>query len=175
MRKGRLAYFCTGSGAFFGAGAGAENMLAQLFFTPSGIILVVAVAALAVVDDATLAAAPPQVSFDGFSVDAPHAGVSSFGVSQAEDSVVGTDNSVVSVVRVPFVGAAAAPPRPLTLPRPRSLPRPRPPLPASNPPLAPRDGLVFDSSGIVDSLAFDFDLSFLLFETSPHCVIVPIQ
>lgn len=32
-------YFSTtGSGAFFGAGAGA-NMLAQLFFTPSGMML----------------------------------------------------------------------------------------------------------------------------------------
>lgn len=148
-------------------------MLAQLFFTPSGIMLVVTAAAVAAVDDAALTAAPPQVSFDGFS--APEAGVSSFNtVSQAEDSVVGTDHSVVSVVRAPFVGATAAPPRPLMLPRPRSFPRPRPPRPASNPPLAPRDGLVFGSTE-VGSLIFDFDLSFLLFETSPHCVIVPVR
>ena len=44
-------YFSTtGSGAFFGAGAGVgagANMLAQLFFTPSGIILDVAFAATA--------------------------------------------------------------------------------------------------------------------------------
>lgn len=136
-------------------------------------MLVVTAAAVAAVVPAAVPTAPPQVSA-GFS--GPQAGVSSFDtVSQAEDSVVGTDNSVVSVVRAPFVGATAAPPRPLTLPRPRSFPRPRPPRPVSRPPLAPRAGLVFDSIEAEASFDFDFDLSFFVFDTSPHCVIVPGQ
>jgi hypothetical protein len=35
-----ITYFSTtGSGAFFGAGGGGANMLAQLFLTPTGIML----------------------------------------------------------------------------------------------------------------------------------------
>jgi hypothetical protein len=47
------AYFSkTGSGAFLGAGAGAgANMLAQLFLTPSGMMLEVAFDAVAAADD----------------------------------------------------------------------------------------------------------------------------
>jgi hypothetical protein len=64
--------------------------------------------------------------------------------------------------------ADAPRPRP---PLPRSVPRPRP-LPPSTPPLPPRATLPwFDvsPSDVPDiSLAFNLDLSFLVFETSPH-------
>lgn len=50
-------------GSFFGAGVGTGlNILAQLFFMPSGITLEVIFAAAAAVVDAASAAAPLQVS-----------------------------------------------------------------------------------------------------------------
>jgi hypothetical protein len=137
-------------------------------------MLDVTVAAAAAVDDAAPAAAALQLSSVGFV--SCELGISSFFaavVSQAGDSVVGTESSVESVARAPFVDATA-PPRPLAPPRPRSVPLPRPPRPASKPPRTPRDGLVFVASiREADSFAFERDLSFLVFETSPHCVIVP--
>jgi hypothetical protein len=96
------------------------------------------------------------------------------GVSQAVDSTVGVETSVFSL-REPFVCATDAPrPRP---PLPRSAPRPRPPLPPSKPARPPRETLPWFVESpnvvIVASVALDLDLSFLVFETSPHCEIVP--
>jgi hypothetical protein len=50
FRHTSMVTYCsaTGSGAFLGAGAGAK-MLAQLFFTPSGIMLEVGLAGTAMV------------------------------------------------------------------------------------------------------------------------------
>lgn len=48
-----MTYFSTRSGAFFGFGAGA-NMLAQLFLTPSGMMLDVTLAAVVTVDVAAI-------------------------------------------------------------------------------------------------------------------------
>ena len=162
----QMAYLSTGSGAFFGAGAGA-NMLAQLFLTPSGMMLEVVLAAAA--EDAAPAAVEPQLSSPevfGASQDDASAVAA---VSHALDSVVGTEVSVFSLLREPLVWATDAPrPRP---PLPRSVPRPRP-LPPSAPALPPRTTLPwFDVSPSVvadASLTFDLDLSFLAFETSPH-------
>lgn len=139
-------------------------MLAQLFLTPSGIMLD---AALVLVDGAS-AAAVPQASVDGCS--------SSAGAElHAFDSVVGTEGSTFSL-REPLVCAVVAP-RPLP-PLPRSVPRPRP-LPLSAP-ARPARGTLFSlvespKVATVASLALDRDLSFFAFETSPHCVIDPIM
>ena len=117
-------------GSFFGTGAGAGlNILAQLFFTPSGITLEVILAAAAAVVDAASAAAPLQVSAG--LVASPASGASLvFGAeSHAVDSSVGTESSEASFVRAPFVCTVVAP-RPLP-PLPRSFPRPRPPRPPS--------------------------------------------
>ena len=170
VRKGRHAsgqkstYFSAGTAAFFGAGAGVANMLAQLFLTPSGIMLDAALAA--VVDGASVAAAPQLSLAAGCSSSvgaAPH----------AADSTVGTDGSMFSL-REPLVCAVDAPrPRP---PLPRSAARLRP-LPLSVPARPPRETLLslVESPKVetVASLALDRDLSFFVFETSPHCVIDP--
>jgi hypothetical protein len=156
-------YFSTAAG-FFGAGAGVANMLAQLFLTPSGIMLD---ATLAAVDGAASVAVEPQASLLGCSSSvgaAPH----------AVDSTVGTEGSIFSL-REPLVCATDAPrPRP---PLPRSAPRLRP-LPPSVATRPPRETLPWlDESAkvvIVASFALDRDRSFLAFETSPHCVIDPV-
>lgn len=101
--------------------------------------------------------------------------LSGFAVSQA--SSTGTEG--FSLIREPFVCAADAPRPPLAPPRPRSDPRPRLPRLLSKAPRPPRELRVLAKSVrgevLVPSLAFDFDLSFLFFETSPHCVMVPIS
>jgi hypothetical protein len=129
-----IPYFSTGSGAFFGAGAGVANMLAQLFLTPSGIMLDAGLVATVAVEDVASVAEAPQLSFpDGLAVS--QAGASSVAVvPHAFDSTVGTEGSVFSL-REPLVCAVDAPrPRP---PLPRSVPRPRP-LPPSEPDRPPR-------------------------------------
>jgi len=66
--KGVITYFSTtGSGAFFGAGAGAK-MLAQLFLTPSGMTLDVTLAAVVAVAAAAPVAVELQLSCAGFVV-----------------------------------------------------------------------------------------------------------
>lgn len=151
------------SGVFFGFGAGA-NMLAQLFLTPSGIMLETAAAGVV-----PHASSPVLISSRG---------LSSMGVSQAGDSVVGTDHR--SSLACPFVAAVAVvAPRPLGFPLPRSVARPRPPLAASRPPRPPREGLLALESSTRGVLAlswgFDLDRSFFEFETSPHWEMVPVQ
>lgn len=172
-----VPYFSMGSATFLGAGAGAK-MLAQLFLTPSGIMLEAAfVVALAVEETAPVAVAP-QLSSAGCSVEAgaSQAGAASFeaGVSHALVSVVGIEMTSFSL-RDPFVCATEAP-RPLP-PLPRSVPRPRP-LPVSKParpPREPRGTLVASPKDVtVASLIFDRDRSFLVFDTSPHCEMVPV-
>lgn len=160
----KSTYFSAGAAAFFGAGAGVANMLAQLFLTPSGIMLDATL--VAVVDGASVAAAA-QPSFAGCS--------SSVGAEpHAADSTVGTDGSMFSL-REPLVCAVDAP-RPLPPLPPRSAPRLRP-LPPSTPARPPRETLLSlvesPKVEIVASLALDRDLSFFAFETSPHCVIDP--
>jgi len=151
------SYFSAGSGAFLVAGAGA-NMLAQLFLTPSGMML-----------EATCATTPVDVALVSQLLSAP-AGVSVLVVvSHAVESVVaGTTFSL----REPFVCATDAP-RP-RLPLLRSAPRPRP-LPLSAPPRPPRETfpvLVASPNVLtVVSLALDF----FTFETSPHCVMDPVE
>lgn len=69
------------------------------------------------------------------------AGVSSaFALSQAGDSSVGTERSLLLSLWVPFAPAETARPRVLRPPRSVALPRPRPPSrPPSRP---PREGLL---------------------------------
>ena len=154
-------------------------MLAQLFLTPSGMMLDVTFAAADVVEEVASAVVepqPPEFSSAGLAA-VSQAGASAVAavvvVSHAPDSVVGTDVSTFSLVREPFVCAADAP-RALP-PLPRSTPRPRPPLPPSNPARPPRDtrGAWLVESPRVASLTLDLDRSFFVFETSPHCVIEP--
>ena len=169
-------YFSIGSGAFLGAGGGAK-ILAQLFLTPSGIMLEAAFEAAAAGEETALVAVAPQLSSAGFSVEAwvSQAEAASFetAVSHALVSVVGTETGSFSL-RDPFVCAIEAP-RPLP-PLPRSVPRPRP-LPVSKPARPPRetlDRLVASPKDVtVASLTFDRDRSFFVFDTSPHCEIVP--
>lgn len=148
-------------------------MLAQLFFSPSGMMLdvtlVVAGASVAAGPQpsvaASVAAVGPQPSIAGCSGSVetgPHASIA---------STVGSRFSL----REPLVCAVAAPrPRP---PLPRSAPRLRP-LPLSVPARPPRETLpsLADSPNVVTvaSLAVDRDLSFFVFETSPHCVMDPV-
>lgn len=126
-----------------GAGAGFANMLAQLFLTPSGMMLDAAFAATVAVEGAASGAVEPQpgeLSSTGFAVvsqDGASAVAVAPIVSHAPDSVVGTDDSTFSLLREPFVCAVDAP-RALP-PLPRSVPRPRPPLPPSNPARPPRE------------------------------------
>ena len=155
-------------------------MLAQLFLTPSGMMLDVTFAATDAVDDvvsATVDPQPPELSSAGFAVSHDGASVVAFvvAVSHALDSVVGTDGSTFSLLREPFVCAADAP-RALP-PLPRSTPRPRPPLPPSNPARPPRETreVWFEESPRAASLTLDLERSFFVFETSPHCVIEPIR
>ncbi len=170
-----MAYFSTGSGAFFGTGAGAK-MLAQLFLTPSGITLEVTFAAAVAVALAAPVAVWPQVSCAGFAVS--QLSSVAFGASQDEspagavshavDSTVGVDVSTTFSLRTPFVGARPRPPLP-----PLSVARPRPPLPPSNPARPPRETLGWFVASPKDvivaaSLTLDLDRSFLFFETSPH-------
>ena len=175
-----ITYFSTGSGAFgAGAGVGFVKMLAQLFFTPSGMMLDVTAAVAAAVEEAASAAAEPQPAGDSsagleaFPAVSQDESVEAPTVSHTLDSVVGTDVSTFSLVREPFVCAVDVP-RALP-PLPRSAARPRPPLPLSNPPRPPRETreVWFAGSVSVASLALDRDRSFFVFETSPHCEIVP--
>jgi hypothetical protein len=139
-------------------------MLAQLFLTPSGIMLD---ATLDAVVDGVSIAAELQASLAGCSSSvgaAPH----------AFDSTVGTEGSVFSL-REPLVCAVDAP-RPLP-PLPRSAPRlrPRPPSAPARPARETFPSLVESPNVVtVASLALDRDLSFFAFETSPHCVIDPV-
>jgi len=112
-------------------------MLAQLFFTPSGMMLDVALVVAAAVVDAVVVAVDAQLSSpEGFVVVSNDGASFVAAVSHAVDSVVGTDASVFSLLREPLVCATDAPrPRP---PLPRSVPRPRP-LPPSKPARPPRD------------------------------------
>jgi hypothetical protein len=64
-----VPYFSMGSGAFLGAGGGAK-MLAQLFLTPSGIMLEAAFEVAAAVEETAPVAVAPQLSSAGFSVEA---------------------------------------------------------------------------------------------------------
>ena len=93
-------------GSFFGAGAGTGaglNILAQLFFTPSGITLEDIFAAAAAVGDGASAVAPLQVSA-GLVVSGASCSSRLFGVvSHAVDSSVGTESSEASFARAPFV------------------------------------------------------------------------
>jgi hypothetical protein len=174
---GRETYISTGSGAFgAGGGAGFANMLAQLFFTPSGMMLDATFAATAAVEGAASAVVEPhpgELSSVGFAA-VSQAGVSVLiVVSHPLDSAVGIDDSTFSLWREPFVCAADAPRAlPLLL---RSLPRPRPPLPASNPARPPRESreVWVGESLRGASLTLDLDRSFFVFETSPHCVMEP--
>ena len=167
-----MACFSTGAGAFFGVGTGA-NMLAQLFLTPSGIMLEVALGAALAVE----LAAARQLSSETLAL-SQLAVSSCLTVSHADDSSVGIEFSECSL-RVPFVWATDAPrPRP---PRPRSVPRPRTPLPLSNPVRPPRDTLALlpllvtsPRVVVMVSLTLDRARSFFAFETSPHCEIVPV-
>lgn len=172
-----VTYFSiTGSGAFFGTGAGAK-ILAQLFLTPSGMTLEVALAAIdAEAPTAPAAAAVHDSSVVGFPVSQlPSVG---FGVSQddsaagalphAFDSAVGVDVSTTFSLRTPFVGARPRPPR-----TPLSVARPRPPLVpsfAARPPRETLEWLVTSPKDVMvaASLTLDLDRSFLVFETSPH-------
>jgi hypothetical protein len=169
-------YFSTtGSGAFLGAGGGAANMLAQLFLTPTGIMLEAAWAvdlAVEVADSpqptsATLEVSQLSSAGLGASHDSPVAGISPSGA--------GVETSAFSLR--PFVCATDAP-RAFP-PRPRSVPRPRPPLPLSKPARPPREVLVWlvasPNEVTVASLALERDRSFFAFETSPHCEIVPAR
>jgi hypothetical protein len=121
----------------------------------------------AVVEAAPTATEPQLSSPEAFGVSQDDASAVA-AVSHALDSVVGTDDSVFSLLREPLIMADAPRPRPPLL---RSVPRPRPLLP-STPLLVPRATLPWfnvSPSVVPDiSLAFDFDLSFLVFETSPH-------
>ena len=157
-------------------------MLAQLFFTPSGIILDLAGASAATgVPRLSVAAAAAAVGFESQLLSPIGAGVSDAvdssvetGVSQADESAVGVETAFS--LCEPLVCATDAP-RPLA-PLPRSVPRPRPPLPPSKPARPPRETLdwlvVSPNEVTVASLALDRDRSFLVFETSPHCEIVPV-
>jgi hypothetical protein len=94
-------------------------------------------------------------------------------VSHALVSVVGIETGSFSL-REPFVCATEVP-RPLP-PLPRSVPRPRLLLVSKpvRPPRETRDTLVASPKDVtVASLTFDRDRSFLVFDTSPHCEIVP--
>jgi hypothetical protein len=151
-------------------------MLAQLFFTPSGMILDAAWTAVAAGDATAPVVEAPQLSSAGLA--ASQAGASSVvtgAVSHAFESTVGIETSAFSL-REPFVCAADAP-RPLLPPLPRSVPRPRPPLPLSKPARPPRETLDWFVESPKDvtvvSFTLDLDRSFFAFETSPHCVIVP--
>src|SRR4051812_42662641 len=101
-------------------------MLAQLFLTPSGMILEAAATAAAGADVTFAAVVSPLLSassdFAVSNLDASSV-FSGLAFSQAFDSVVGTETSLFSL-RVPLVCAVEAP-RALP-PLPRSLPRPRP-------------------------------------------------
>lgn len=138
-------------------------MLAQVLF-PSGTTVDTAAFAMSV--------APPYDSVVGLE---SSDGASFVEVFQTTDWSVGTERGAVGFVCVPFVCTVAAP-RPLP-PRARSLlPRPRPPRPLSAPLRAARGALpesVWMFAAV--SLTLDFDRSFLGFDTSPHCVIVPNQ
>jgi hypothetical protein len=170
-RKTHLSWV---SAAFLGAGASTLNMSAQLFFTPAGMTLEAALATAAT----GLGTDEPQdassVVFAVVSVGFEVSSVVVSVVSHALESVVAGVGSIFSL-RDPFVCATEAP-RAFP-PLPRSVPRPRPPLPLSKPPRPPRDGrdVLVESAnaGAELSLAFDLDRSFLPFETSPHCAIVP--
>jgi len=101
LRCVSFTYFSTtGSGAFFGGGAGAANMLAQLFFTPSGMMLEVvlaatwAVEAVAGADVSQLSSVDLALSLDAVSAE--------FVVSQGVDSVLAVVESMFSL-RDPLV------------------------------------------------------------------------
>lgn len=170
----KTLYFSAGSGAFFATGAGA-NILAQLFFTPSGIMLDVTEAAAAVVEaiapephESVAGAAPHESSPDAAGLVSHEEDVSA-GVSHALASTAGA--GTIFSLREPFVCEVPRPPRP---PLPRSVPRPRP-LPPSKPDRPPAvPELELPNVETVASLTFDLARSFFeSFETAPHCEIVP--
>lgn len=133
-----MAYFSIFSGAFLGAGAGALNMLAQLFLTPAGITLEAAFATAATGSGTDDAQAGSSVVFAAVVSGLEVSPTVASGVSHALESAVTGVGSVFSF-RDPFVCAIEAP-RDFP-PLPRSVPRPRPPLPLSKPARPPRDGL----------------------------------